>query len=205
MTSLNAKCYNHPNSMFSTPSSRGTNMGNKVYPQNIMSGTNQLYGVENEELSELYEENKLNTRDFTTSLLSFKSILKIIERPTMQIPVRNLPSHSVYLQTQGLKQMDPNLYNLMNEIEGNNGRVMNVGSAYSFTEFIQIPVRGKKCLHVDVFDLAFFIHRTGFLKWKCPVCMKDLRLVHLIRDEIMVAALRIKQPNDDFICINIVR
>ena len=180
-------------------------MGNKAYPPNIMSGTNQLYVVENEELYELYEENKLNTRDFTTSLLSFKSILKIIERPTMQIPVRNLPSHSVYLQTQGLKQMDPNLYNLMNEIEENNGRVINVGSAYSFTEFIQIPVRGKKCLHVDVFDLAFFIHRTGFLKWKCPVCMKGLRLVHLIRDEIMVAALRIKQPNDDFICINIVR
>lgn len=47
---------------------------------------------------------------------------------------------------------------------------------------IDIPARGRKCIHGQCFDLKTFLSFMNVQKvrqWKCPVCNKECRNFHV--------------------------
>lgn len=69
---------------------------------------------------------------------------------------------------------------------------------YSSSKLVDIPVRGQKCLHKDVFDLEIFLsmckrEQPGWPTvvdcWRCPLCRGDVRPQTLIIDEFLVQVI----------------
>ncbi|KAF7195876.1 E3 SUMO-protein ligase SIZ2 [Pseudocercospora fuligena] len=69
---------------------------------------------------------------------------------------------------------------------------------YSSSKLVDIPVRGQKCLHKDVFDLEIFLNMckreqpgwpTVVDCWRCPLCRGDVRPQTLVIDEFLVEVI----------------
>ncbi|KXT16483.1 hypothetical protein AC579_1759 [Pseudocercospora musae] len=69
---------------------------------------------------------------------------------------------------------------------------------YSSSKLVDMPVRGMKCLHKDVFDLEIFLsmckrEQPGWPSvvdcWRCPLCRADVRPQTLIIDEFLVQVI----------------
>jgi len=49
---------------------------------------------------------------------------------------------------------------------------------------MQTPARGEDCRHLNCFDLLSFLTMNRLRpNWKCPICMKDLSILHIRIDE----------------------
>ena len=142
--------------------------------------------------------------------LPYKALYEIVELNTeyseAPFSYQHIPSNSnIYFTHTGFKIMrEPLRFFMKTMMMSERGLAFIFLSACAMAERVEVPVRGRSCLHTDVFDLAYFIYLWDLNskeRGACPFCLKEIRIKDLVIDRPVQSALK-EDPAGDLVAVS---